>query len=196
MLQFKNMNRLPPMLGKKHKTETSIQMKLSAIKRGISKETRDKMNIERNKKYKSGEIIPWNKGKKGRMKNHNTNGLKKGQGWNKGKKIGFIPKMAFKKGDLRITGENNNAWKGGVTPLNRKIRGSIEYKLWRTAVFERDNYTCIWCGDNSGGNLNADHIKPFCDYPELRLAIDNGRTLCLSCHRTTDTYFNNYKKNK
>ena len=84
-------------------------------------------------------------------------------------------------------GENNCNWKGGITPINMKIRGSKEYKLWRTAVFERDDYTCIWCGQ-VGGELNADHIKPFSLFPELRFAIDNGRTLCEPCHRTTDTY--------
>lgn len=86
------------------------------------------------------------------------------------------------------SGSNNNMWKGGVTPLNQLIRSSPEYKLWRTAVFERDNFTCIWCGDNNGGNLNADHIKPFAYFPELRFEIDNGRTLCISCHKKTDTY--------
>lgn len=85
-------------------------------------------------------------------------------------------------------GSKSHFWKGGITPINTKIRMSLEYRLWRTAVFERDNYTCIWCGDNKGGNLEADHIKPFALFPELRFAIDNGRTLCHECHRKTDTY--------
>lgn len=78
-------------------------------------------------------------------------------------------------------------WKGGITPLNQIIRHSIEYKLWRIAVFERDKYTCRFCGQ-IGGKLNADHIKPFSLFPELRFAIDNGRTLCIDCHRKTSTY--------
>lgn len=84
--------------------------------------------------------------------------------------------------------ENNPFWKGGVSPINRIIRSSKEYKLWRNAVLERDNYTCIWCKSNQ--NLQADHIKRFSDFPELRFAIDNGRTLCLNCHKTTDTWGN------
>lgn len=87
-------------------------------------------------------------------------------------------------------GEKHWNWQGGKTVFIQKLRNSLEYKLWRTAVFQRDSYTCIWCGDSRGGNLNADHIKPFADYPELRFAIDNGRTLCIDCHKTTDTYGN------
>lgn len=94
-------------------------------------------------------------------------------------------------------GEKHPNWQGGITPINEKIRKSLEYRLWREAVFKRDNYTCVWCGDNKGGNLNADHIKPFAIYPELRFALDNGRTLCVPCHRTTDTYgWLSYRKNK
>jgi len=83
-------------------------------------------------------------------------------------------------------GDKNPNWQGGLGNENREIRRSFEYKLWRIAVFERDDYTCIWCGQ--GGKLNADHIKPFALFPELRFAIDNGRTLCKKCHETTDTY--------
>ncbi len=79
-------------------------------------------------------------------------------------------------------GVKTSNWKGGITPINIAIRMSLEYKIWRTAVFTRDNYTCIWCG-KKGGEINADHILPFADYPELRLAIDNGRTLCIQCHK-------------
>lgn len=94
-------------------------------------------------------------------------------------------------------GEESPNWRGGKTPVNRAIRQSLEYKLWREAIFKRDNYTCVWCGER-GGKLNADHIKPFVDYPELRFALDNGRTLCIECHKKTDTwgwkgYWKNYK---
>ena len=93
--------------------------------------------------------------------------------------------------EKRARGEQNGSWKGGVLTLNQKLRKSLEYKLWRESVFKRDNFTCIWCGDNRGGNLHADHIKPFAYYPELRFAIDNGRTLCVPCHRKTDTFGRN-----
>ena len=85
------------------------------------------------------------------------------------------------------SGSKSNLWRGGISPLNESIRKSVEYKLWREAVYTRDNWTCVFCGQE-GGILNADHIKPFAYYPELRFAIDNGRTLCAPCHRKTPTY--------
>lgn len=84
-------------------------------------------------------------------------------------------------------GEENHMWKGGITEENKKIRASPEYKEWRKAVFERDNYTCQIC-NRRGCNLHADHIKQFAYFPEERLNLDNGRTLCVECHRKTDTY--------
>lgn len=96
--------------------------------------------------------------------------------WNKGKKCEYL------------VGERNHKWKGGVTTKNEADRKCPEYKAWRKAVFERDNYTCVWCGKVGHGDIHADHIKPFADYPELRFDVNNGRTLCVPCHKKTDTY--------
>lgn len=60
-------------------------------------------------------------------------------------------------------------------------RNSSVYKEWRTNVFERDNYTCQCCG-KVGGCLNAHHIQNFSEYPELKLDMSNGITLCVECH--------------
>lgn len=77
----------------------------------------------------------------------------------------------------------------GKTKEHQKIRSSARYRQWRRQVFERDNFTCQECGQK-GGTLNADHIKRFADFPELRFEISNGRTLCESCHRQTTTFGN------
>ncbi len=104
----------------------------------------------------------------------------------------------IKKIAIANVGACNPAWKGGLTPINLKIRNSKEYAIWREAVFKRDDYTCQECGARSGEGkavvLNADHIKPFAWFPELRLAIDNGLTLCVSCHRKTPTFAGRSKK--
>lgn len=80
------------------------------------------------------------------------------------------------------TGSKHPNWQGGITPEHSIIRNSFAMKSWRKAVFERDSFTCQLCGDDNGGNLNAHHIKPFALYPELRFDVDNGLTLCESCH--------------
>ena len=90
---------------------------------------------------------------------------------------------ALNKGTKRpsLGGENHWNWRGGVTLENHQVRQSIEYRLWREAVFARDGFTCQDC-EEQGGNLHAHHIKQFAIYPELRFAIDNGTTLCKKCH--------------
>lgn len=101
-------------------------------------------------------------------------------------------KLSHIKRNPAIAGANNPQWKGGVTPQHLLLRNSPEYRIWREAVFERDNWTCVFCGRRSQVGdkvvLHADHIQPFADYPELRLDVNNGRTLCKDCHKTTDTY--------
>jgi 5-methylcytosine-specific restriction endonuclease McrA len=96
-------------------------------------------------------------------------------------------------------GENNPNWRGGTCNERHLIMSSKAYKEWRKAVYERDGYKCVKCGEpGNGKNLQADHIKAFFTHPELRLEISNGRTLCVDCHKQTDTYgwkmFNQLRK--
>lgn len=81
-----------------------------------------------------------------------------------------------------MKGANHYNWRGGTTEKRACDMASREYKAWRKAVFDRDGYTCRNCGDKTGGNLNAHHIKPYKDYPELRYDVSNGITLCEQCH--------------
>src|SRR3990167_2864238 len=93
------------------------------------------------------------------------------------------------------SGPDNGRWRGGITTTNKRLRNSPAYARWRMAVFERDRYQCIECGQR-GGHLHADHIKAFSDYPALRFAIDNGRTLCELCHAQTPTFLSRVLKGK
>jgi len=79
-------------------------------------------------------------------------------------------------------GEKGSNWKGGVTPLNRIIRSSLEVRLFKKACLERDNFTCQKYGIH-GGVLRVHHINNFADFPELRTAISNGITLSEKAHR-------------
>lgn len=153
----------PSRLGSKATDETKLKMRLSHLGQNT-----------------------WSKGsKKSKETKEKMSIAKKGKKPNShGKKQSI---ETIEKRVSHFKGKNHWNWKNGVSTENQKIRHSREMRLWREAVFERDNFVCIWCGQ-IGGKLEADHIKPFSLFPELRFAIDNGRTLCRECHKTTDTY--------
>jgi len=197
--------------GHKHSEETKRKIGIRSANRSkevlnkISKtltgrkrtqEEKDKIK-KSNVKYWLGKKRPNISGKN----NYNWGGGKPGC-IDCGKQVEYETIRCKKCFGLFNKAENHYNWNGGITPFRVKVYTSKEYQYWRTSVFERDNYTCIWCGARSGNGkavkLNADHIKPFCDYPELRFAIDNGRTLCWDCHKTTDTFAGriiSYRKN-
>jgi 5-methylcytosine-specific restriction endonuclease McrA len=96
------------------------------------------------------------------------------------------------------------------TKIKNYIRKSFIYRMWRTNIFERDDYTCQICGER-GGKLQVDHypksyseiiydnnIKTFedavlCD--EL-WDVKNNRTLCIDCHKETPNYLNRFYVDK
>ena len=103
----------------------------------------------------------------------------------------FCQKRCFE--DSKV-GEYPATFKGkrGTKPRTYHLRERKKYgnafdREWRTDVFERDNYTCQDC-KNRGGRLQAHHIKPYREYPELRHNINNGLTLCVDCHKKTPSY--------
>jgi 5-methylcytosine-specific restriction endonuclease McrA len=104
-------------------------------------------------------------------------------------------------------GPAHGSWKdpsSRKTPVYKAIRFCEEYKQWRSSVFVRDDYTCQRCGCR-GGELNADHIVPLSKLMKengvttLEAAkittvlwdIENGQTLCVTCHRQTPSYGRN-----
>lgn len=110
-------------------------------------------------------------------------------------------------------GVHSSSWKGGRTKLGDKIRNSEKYKKWRLEVFIRDNFTCLFCKRNKevSRTLEADH------YPMIKAEImkrwniktleeaficekmwdvNNGRTLCRECHKTTPSYLNRWYVDK
>ena len=102
-------------------------------------------------------------------------------------KPGLRDDITRRKISSSLQGIKLESWNGFKETKNQLIRKSVPYQQWRKAVFERDNYTCQLCNAR-GVYLHADHIKQFAYYPKLRLDINNGRTLCVDCHRKTLTW--------
>lgn len=108
------------------------------------------------------------------------------------------------KASLRQRGNLGSGWKGGVTKLQKLIRNSLKYRQWRSDIFTRDEFHCQWCTSTTR-DINADHIIPFSvllqkhEITTLEGALEceelwnlnNGRTLCFECHKTTSSYGNN-----
>lgn len=89
---------------------------------------------------------------------------------------------------------------GDFYEISERIRKSKRYRVWRKTILSRDKYTCVNCG-KSPKTLEVDHIIAFRELLDSLLAsktniyqsselwnIDNGRTLCPSCHRKTDSF--------
>lgn len=119
---------------------------------------------------------------------------------------------------VKMFGNKNPMWKGGITPIIMRVRQSESYNKWRLTVYKKDKFKCQACGyQHQKGKkrkvLDADHIIPFSfifnkllkEKGEINLYenalnyeplwdIENGRVLCRSCHKKTDTFLNRWHK--
>jgi 5-methylcytosine-specific restriction endonuclease McrA len=91
--------------------------------------------------------------------------------------------LALKNGNIppHPSGSEHPRWRGGLTPKNQQWRAKKVCADWRKAVYVRDSFTCQDCGQ-IGGQLHAHHKHESSKFPEERLKLDNGITLCVACH--------------
>ena len=156
----------PPMKGKQHSLIS--RMKMSASMHGRR---------------------AWNKGKKGKQKNHNMEGLRLGRGWNKGKKMpkGFGEKVRLRmlgtkqseatkrKRNISLQRINGSNWRGGVT-LDKKYKYNINKKWnvknreYRNFLGRKRNYL----------KKNASGSHTFEEWNNLKIIY---RYMCLCCKR-------------
>jgi 5-methylcytosine-specific restriction endonuclease McrA len=129
--------------------------------------------------------------------------------WNTGKKRPPMSEETRRKISLSGLGRKSPMKGKKISESHRK--NISLYKKWREAVFERDNYTCQYCGLHSGCGktveLHPHHIISFSSILnklkfqfgidnlfenaikcELLWDISNGITLCSDCHHKTDNY--------
>jgi hypothetical protein len=84
-------------------------------------------------------------------------------------------------GIKKNSGVNHPKYNPELTDAVRK-RHIIGYERWRQFVFERDNYSCLKCGNFYQVELNAHHIQNFSQRKDLATDLSNGATLCRDCH--------------
>ena len=107
----------------------------------------------------------WNE--KQRTGKPNTGRFKKGHTpWIKGKKN--VPKR------------NEPRYKKRERTRVGKHRQSAMYCEWVLATMKRDEYKCQECSETS--DLVAHHIIPWDKDESKRFDLENGKTLCRSCH--------------
>lgn len=92
----------------------------------------------------------------------------------------------------RNRGENHPSYNPMLTEDHRiNSRGSWANSVWAIDVKKRDKFTCQICRDSRGGNLVSHHINSYNKFPESRLNLANGITLCENCHKDFHNLFGN-----
>jgi len=163
-----------------------------------------------------GLQIAWNKGKKHLAgekhpmfgKHHTPESIEKMKSKLKGRPSHWKGKknpnlIGINNPNYGKFGKDHPRWTGNKKhSFHKSIRETFKYRQWRSDVFTRDDFTCVLCGVR-GTPLQVDHypksfIKIIEEYKIKTLDesinceelwnLNNGRTICESCHKKTDTW--------
>lgn len=95
-----------------------------------------------------------------------------------------ISKLGSKNGMYGVTGSQHPQWNPNRTHDQRvKERKTTLDSRWRKTVLKRDNFICQCCGYDKGHILVAHHLNSYDTHEEDRYSVDNGITLCETCHK-------------
>lgn len=127
------------------------------------------------------------------------NGGTKSCGCLKADSLRAVGALARASGSRR--GVNGARYRHDLLDADREPRQikSWEYRQWRTAVYQRDDYTCQCCyknGARKNGGLAAHHIESWDHCPEKRYEVDNGITFCSPCHHSFHNQFGRGKNTR
>jgi hypothetical protein len=156
-------------LGKKFSVETRKKISIAGKGRITSEKTKKLMSETQKKNrlssrtYFKKNAIPWNKN------------MKMPEEFRKKVSIGHKGINSGEKAHQWI--KDRSKVKTGDRDLNDPLQ-----KQWRRGVKNRDNWKCKINNQYCKGRLEAHHILPWKDHPELRYDINNGITLCHAHH--------------
>lgn len=176
-------------VGRKHSEEYRTNIKNKMTGRKLSDKTKKRISD----KHKGKSV--WNSGLNGEnYSKHYKNGHPRGM-IGKENKWGHHSERSKIKISAYQQGIDIEDWNGYKQSLNRYLKGTAMYQIWRNAVFLKDNFTCKnpnceFCKNKMGVYLHAHHKKPIKFFPELAFNIDNGITYCMEFHLKTGMHKN------
>ena len=98
----------------------------------------------------------------------------------RGRKYTLEHRLAISRGHQKAVAEGRCYFKKKEVPSLENQRERLAYRIWREKVKERDGFKCTNCGVTK--NLCVHHIESYYRCAKKRLDVDNGLTLCMSCH--------------
>ena len=75
-------------------------------------------------------------------------------------------------------------------------RTDNDYTIFRSAVFDRDHYTCLVCREYIDAKLVAHHLDGYAKHVEWRIDPNNAVTLCEDCHKRFHREYGNHNNTR